>query len=218
MKAKTACWIRDPAARVCCYALSLVAYCGCAPPSALPADEVQPLRSARTTQTDAAVPLRDLDAGSARSSDAGPVVDGTLQGDAAARAGELTPSLVHLEYECLGDALYLSEEAGTPMVDGGLSCHDCHRPCHAWREDYDCEAEPGCRWEQVEVINEGTDTGKRCEGEAMPCLWVGACQPGCIETKIPDSARTRGCEGTPTPCETYQYSEDCSNQWGCHWR
>lgn len=146
-------------------------------------------------------------------------VDASVPEDAALR-DEPTPTIVYEVSVCMGDAVHYYEDAGRPVEVVHCDepgCGSQHRACEDWDES-DCEREEGCRWGQQQVVNEGTDTGKRCEGEPLSCdVWSGSCLPGCTEVES-SSGRARTCVGTPTPCSSHRYSEACASQLGCAWR
>jgi hypothetical protein len=132
---------------------------------------------------------------------------------------EPTKSIVYQVEACVGHAAWLND-AGRPKepVDCDVpGCGPVNRPCNGWGEQSHCEDEAGCRWEVVDRVNEGTDTGKHCQGEPIACEELTyTCRAGCVAFR--DENGKRRCEGTPTPCSAFHYSEECGGQIGCEWR
>lgn len=132
---------------------------------------------------------------------------------------QVTASIHYVVDACVGEALpeeCAPEEKADGEDDGG--CSETPRPCSAWDEDQ-CEYSPGCHWGQREIVNEGTDTGKSCTGTPVACgkLYPTFCNAGCEETTSSNDEEAT-CVGTPAPCATFLYSEDCATQLGCRWQ
>jgi hypothetical protein len=135
-------------------------------------------------------------------------------------SSRLTESFTYEQSFCVGDADASQGDSGMPRdvieCDAG-GCEGEHHSCEDLDLESLCDEGPGCRWELRQVLNEGTDTGKRCEGDAPACdTWPGYCPPGC-DNSIGEGGK-RLCTGEPTPCSAYEYSEQCTTYESCVWR
>lgn len=96
------------------------------------------------------------------------------------------------------------EVGGCRWKDQGKSCSGTPDSCNSIQGATLCIGAPGCQWNPRDGV---------CTGRPNPCegrLHI-ECYAGC------QWLRTQGCDGTCSPCESYQDQNACGGQPNCTW-